>query len=144
MLYSDALPVDNYQIINDSQKTFCITNESFFNPIEKFGKDFFMKKNFQVAKEVANERYYRMTGKRVSEENLSKLDNLLSAYLNTHILISFDDNQIKTIFTLDNVKYFIDFYYDEDYAHVGKKINNNYSLLKVPLAELNDYIAYRK
>ena len=99
MMYAEALPIDNYQ---PNFKTYSITVEadSNQNSIEKFGKDFFMRVNFENAKDRANNRLFKLTGKKLSEEKLSLLDNLYSAYINTHILLDFYNDSIKTVFTL--------------------------------------------
>lgn len=140
MMYAEALPIDNYQ---PNFKTYSITVEadSNQNSIEKFGKDFFMRVNFENAKDRANNRLFKLTGKKLSEEKLSLLDNLYSAYINTHILLDFYNDSIKTVFTLDKTKYFVDFDFKKTFALVGEIYNKHYSLKEVELSELNSYIA---
>ena len=139
-MYAEALPIDNYQ---PNFKTYSITVEadSNQNSIEKFGKDFFMRVNFENAKDRANNRLFKLTGKKLSQEKLSLLDNLYSAYINTHILLDFYNDSIKTVFTLDKTKYFVDFDFKKTFALVGEIYNKHYSLKEVELSELNSYIA---
>lgn len=134
-----------YKSVANINKTFKVGQYENFEDDNSFDitkdKPFvFMQKIFNNSIARENEIYFNRTKKRLSEEQLSVLDNLEYAINNTNILMSFYDDQIKTIFDLNNNRFFVNFIFGENKACVGLIKNNEYSFQEVELNKLNKFI----
>lgn len=134
-----------YKSVANINKTFNARQYENFEDNDSFDLSkntplFFMHKIFNDSVARENEIYFNRTKKRLSEEQLSVLRNLKYAINNTNILMSFYDDQIKTIFDLNNNRFFVNFIFGEDKACVGLVKNKEYSFQEVDLDKLNSFI----
>lgn len=134
-----------YKSVANINKTFKAGQYENFNDDDSFDLSknaslVFMQKIFNNSVARENEIYFNRTKKRLSEEQLSVLNNLKYAINNTNILMSFYDDQIKTIFDLNNNRFFVNFIFGEDKACVGLVKNKEYSFQEVDLDKLNSFI----
>lgn len=134
-----------YKSVANINKTFNIGQYENFEDDNSFEltknkPSVFMQKIFNNSVARENEIYFNRTKKRLSEEQLSVLSSLEYAISNTNILMSFYDDQIKTIFDLNNKRFFVNFIFGEDKACVGLVKNNEYSFQEVELNKLNKFI----
>lgn len=134
-----------YKSVANINKTFNIGQYENFEDDNSFvltknKPSVFMQKIFNNSVARENEIYFNRTKKRLSDEQLSVLNSLEYAISNTNILMSFYDDQIKTIFDLNNNRFFVNFIFGEDKACVGLVKNNEYSFQEVELNKLNKFI----
>lgn len=134
-----------YKSVANINKTFNIGQYENFEDDNSFvltknKPSVFMQKIFNNSVARENEIYFNRTKKRLSDEQLSVLSSLEYAISNTNILMSFYDDQIKTIFDLNNNRFFVNFIFGEDKACVGLVKNNEYSFQEVELNKLNKFI----
>ena len=134
-----------YKSVANMNKTFKAGHYENFDDDDSFSLTknttlVFMQKIFNNSVARENEIYFNRTKKRLSEEQLSVLNNLKYAINNTNILMSFYDDQIKTIFDLNNNRFFVNFIFGEKKACVGLVKNKEYSFQKVELNKLDKFI----
>lgn len=125
-----------------NKEEYVITATVEYNFSSRYCTEFLVASKLQTSIYLANERFFKETGRRLSSGNTTCLQCFDAIIDKTNVVFSFYDDRIKAKFSLNNKKYIFDFNLeDKNFVLIGKMEDRKYTLEELPSNNVGNYLA---
>ena len=125
-----------------NRENYVITATVEYNFSNRYCTEYLIASRLQRSIYLANERFFKEKGKRLSSGDTACLQCFDAIMDRTNVVFSFYNDRIKAKFSLNNKKYIFDFnLLNKNFVLIGKMENKKYTLEELPSNSVGNYLA---